>query len=221
MSLSTKALAPAAQRLVDVLVRIEGGQDQHPHIPVGLLKDPGGRFEAVHLGHADVHEDHVRAMTAYGLDRLDAGPRLGHDLDVVVDPENHGEAAAYQRLVVGDDDADAHVGSPLVGSRAVSRKPPPGRGWASRLPPSRRARSRMPTMPWPGTPLVGGRHRLDGGTAAVVEDLDGDAVTFGAQAHLGAGLRSAVLEHVGQCLLDDAVRRELHAGRERIRGCRR
>jgi hypothetical protein len=49
------------------------------------------------------------------LDGLQPRPGLGDDLDVVVDPQDHGEAPADQRLVVDDGDTDAHAGSPPVG----------------------------------------------------------------------------------------------------------
>jgi hypothetical protein len=86
-------------------------------------------------------------VLACHLDRLEPGPGLGDDLDVVVDPQDHGEAPADQRLVVDHGDADAHAGSPPVGRWAATRNPPPGRGPASRVPPNSSARSRIPTMP--------------------------------------------------------------------------
>src|SRR6266508_297691 len=54
----------------------------------------------------------------------------------------------------------------------------------------------------------------DGDTAPVVEDLDVDPVVAGVEPHLGPGAGSRVLERVGQRLLDDAVRGDVHAGRE-------
>jgi hypothetical protein len=45
----------------------------------------------------------------------------------------------------------------------------------------------------------------DGGTVTVIEYFDGDPMVIGAEPHLGPGAGSGVLEHVGQCLLDDAV----------------
>ena len=37
---------------------------------------------------------------------------LGHDLDALLAREQHAEAGAHHRLVVGDEDADAHRGAP-------------------------------------------------------------------------------------------------------------
>ena len=47
------------------------------------------------------------------VDRLEPVARLGHDLDVLLAGEQHPEAGAHHRLVVGDEDADRHGRSPL------------------------------------------------------------------------------------------------------------
>ena len=60
------------------------------------------------------------------LDRLEPVRRLGHDLDVLFAAEQHAEAGADHRLVVGDDDPDRHAPLPSIGSRALSTNPPSG-----------------------------------------------------------------------------------------------
>ena len=63
---------------------------------------------------------------------------LAHDLDVVLGVEQGAEAAADQRLVVGEQDPDheaALVPFPLAGSSARTVKPPSGRGSARKRPP--------------------------------------------------------------------------------------
>ena len=71
-------------------------------------EDSPGRLEPVELGHADVHQ-HDGGVEARGLvDGLDPVARLGDDLDVRLAGEQHAEACADHRLVVGDEDADAH-----------------------------------------------------------------------------------------------------------------
>ena len=48
-------------------------------------------------------------LEARGLvDRLEPVARLGDDLDVLLAGEQHAEAGADHRLVVGDEDADGH-----------------------------------------------------------------------------------------------------------------
>src|SRR5207245_10280641 len=52
----------------------------------------------------------------------------------------------HHRLVVGHQNPE-HVGS--KGRCAKTRKPPPARAPASKRPPKRLTRSRMPMIPWP------------------------------------------------------------------------
>ncbi len=130
--LEQEAARPGLERAVDVLVEVEGGEDQDPGVDLALGDRPG-RLEAVHLGHADVHQDDVGSLAHDEVDGLDAVGRLTDDLDVVGGAQQHGEPAAHERLVVGDGDAD-HPSAPN-GSRAATRKPPPTRGPASSVPP--------------------------------------------------------------------------------------
>ena len=88
-------------------------------------EDPPGRLEPVELGHADVHQDDGRVEARRLVDRLEPVARLGHDLDVLLAGEQHAEAGADHRLVVGDEDADAHRPSPPSGRRVLRTKPPP------------------------------------------------------------------------------------------------
>ncbi len=54
------------------------------------------------------------------LDRLEPGPGLGHDLDVVLVPEDHGKPAPHQCLIVDDGDANAHSDSSPIGKWATT-----------------------------------------------------------------------------------------------------
>ena len=76
------------------------------------------------------------------LDRLEAVGGLADDVEVVLGVEDHPEAGAHERLVVGDQDAHrAHAAASTVVSSATSgsfariRKPPPRRRPASSSPP--------------------------------------------------------------------------------------
>ena len=59
------------------------------------------------------------------LDGLDAVLGLGDHVDVLLAGEEHPEAGADHRLVVGDEDADRHDRPPASGRRVRSTKPPP------------------------------------------------------------------------------------------------
>ena len=77
------------------------------------------------------------------LARLDADGFV----EVVFVVEDHGKPFSNQGLVVDNHHADAHDELHSTGRRAVTRNPPPRRGPASKLPPSKDARSRIPTSP--------------------------------------------------------------------------
>ena len=99
------------------------------------LAESSGGLDAVHAGHADVHEDDVGVQGAgLGEGHL-AVTGLTDDLDVGLGLQDEPEPGAQQRLVVHQQDADRHVRGPAVGSVAVTAKPPPRRGPALSRPP--------------------------------------------------------------------------------------
>ena len=107
-SLRTKPLAPALQRLVDVLVEVERREDQDARVGVGG-EDPPRRLEAVELGHADVHEHDGRVGSARPSRRPRGRcPPRRRPRCPSSPAEQQAEAGADHRLVVGDEDADAH-----------------------------------------------------------------------------------------------------------------
>ena len=79
--------------------------------------DEAQRGEAVHPGHADVHEDDVRTVGVDRREHLRAVLRLADDLEVVGAAEHHRQPGAHERVVVDDQHAD-HAGH---GSHAHSR----------------------------------------------------------------------------------------------------
>src|SRR5690606_11789609 len=145
------------QRAVDVLVEVEGGEDDDLDAvepPVG--GDAAGRLQPVHAGHPDVHQRDVGEQLAAGGERLLAVGRLAGHRDVVLVVEDRGESRAHQPLVVGQQNLD-HVAPFPRGRRARTRKPPPGPGPAVSSPPSARARSFIPWTPEPVVPGAGPR----------------------------------------------------------------
>ena len=110
--------------------------------------DPGGGLDAVDVGHADVHQDDVRPQLAGRGQGGGTVARLADNLELGLGAEEEPQPGAHQLLVVDQQHPDRHAGS-WIGSRATTRKPPPGAGPASRSPPSRATRSRIPISPWP------------------------------------------------------------------------
>ncbi len=116
------------------------------------------------------------------------------------------ESGPHQGLVVSEQDPDHWV--PFTGSRAQTRKPPPGRGPAYSSPPSAATRSCMPVIPL----LAGGWG--PGVPATVVIDLHGEILLAVGDAHGGGG-RPGMARDVGQCFLHDPVGRNVDPERQR------
>jgi hypothetical protein len=70
------------------------------------LVDPPGRFDAVHDGHVEVHEQHVQVVLLGGLDGFRAVGCGGQDGHVLGEPEHDRERLADGCLVVDDDQGD-------------------------------------------------------------------------------------------------------------------
>ncbi len=105
VSLSRNPLAPAPQRAVDVVVEVEGGQDEDPGCgSVRVGGDGAGGLDAVEDRHPDVHQDDVGVVLADHGDGLRAVRGLAQYLHVGRRADHDHEAAAYQCLVAASDD---------------------------------------------------------------------------------------------------------------------
>jgi hypothetical protein len=105
---------PGAQRLVDVLVGVEGGEDQDPGRRAEC-DDLAGGPQAVEDRHPDVEQRDGGAVLAHQGDRLRAVPGLRDHADVRRGLEDRSQALPDQALVVGEHDGDRliHRGAPL------------------------------------------------------------------------------------------------------------
>jgi hypothetical protein len=112
--LSRKPLAPGCQRLVHVLVEVEGGEDHHPGRRACRRELPGG-LEPVQVRHTDVHQHHVRLQPPGGRNGLDAVGGVAHHLDVGLGLQDHPEPRPDQLLVVGQQHAGGHGSSTAIG----------------------------------------------------------------------------------------------------------
>ena len=109
--------------LVDVLVEVEGGQDEHAR-GAGPGGDPAGGLDAVEIRHADVHQHDLRTQPPRRLDHFFAVTRLSDHLQVRFGVQDDPEPGADKFLVVGDQDADGHGWAPFApvsGRRARTR----------------------------------------------------------------------------------------------------
>ena len=98
-----------AQRAVDVLVEVEGGQHEHPgRASAGLGQDALGGLDAVHAGHPDVHQDHVGQGFGGEPHRFLAVTGLAHDLEAGRRLKQADESGADEELVV-DDEHSGHL----------------------------------------------------------------------------------------------------------------
>jgi hypothetical protein len=114
---------------------------QRHDVDAGLVAEATGCLDAVAAGHAQVHQDHVRALLARQCQRLLTVGGRAHHLHPLQQVEQQHQPVSDYALVVGYHDADGHVGS-----HSVTRNPEPV-GPADRVPPSSSARSRMPVIP--------------------------------------------------------------------------
>ena len=135
------------QGAMHVLIEVEGSDDHHREgfIDIGP-GDLAGRLNPVDARHPDVEQTDVGTELAGEFHRLTAICRLADDLDVRLGVEDHRESGANDLLVVGDKNAD-HRDAPSVGNTAATVQPPCLCGPARRLPPSKLARSAIPTNP--------------------------------------------------------------------------
>jgi len=105
--LEEEATRPGPQCRIYVLVEVEGGEDDDPRRALGF-DDLAGGLHAVHLGHAHVHQHHVRRQPLRGLDRLAAVRSLTDYLDVWLGVHHHAKRHPHQLLIVGEQHAGRH-----------------------------------------------------------------------------------------------------------------
>jgi hypothetical protein len=84
----------------DVLVAVEAGEDDDLRVGVGLA-DGGDHVAAAHGGHAQVHQEDVRAVGGERLDGRGAVGRLAQHLHVGLGLDEGAQAQPHQGVVVG------------------------------------------------------------------------------------------------------------------------
>ena len=107
--LEQEAAGPGPQRREDVLVQVEGGQDERTD--VAARGDPPGGLDAVHDRHPDVHQDDVGTGPPGRLHRLRAVARLADHGEAGRGRDDPAETHPDQCLVVGDHHPQGHAGT--------------------------------------------------------------------------------------------------------------
>src|SRR5829696_5605906 len=100
--LEHEAARAGAQRLVDILVEIKGGENEDARLTVRSRNDPPRCLQTIQVWHADVHEDHVGSESSGGFYRLAAVAGFTDYLDVRFGAQDRPKAGPYEFLVIGD-----------------------------------------------------------------------------------------------------------------------
>ena len=161
--LEQEAARAGAQRLVDVLVEVEGGEHEHAR-PAGAARCAASPRRR-RARHPDVHEHDVRATLARAGDRLRPVARLADDLDVGLGARIMRKPA---RTSPWSSASRTRIIAPpaAAGARAARSRPP-----AARPPRASRRRSRRARASRPGRgrrrwrPAPPGRRRRSPGRA--------------------------------------------------------
>ena len=134
--LQQEAAGARAERVEDVAVEVEGGEDEDPGV-ARRRDDAAGRLDPVHRGHPHVHQDDVGRELGRQRDRGGAVACLADHFKVLLRVEDHPKAETDQLLIVGQQYPDAHTGSSPPGTvrRVRTLQPPSGAGPVSTSPP--------------------------------------------------------------------------------------
>jgi hypothetical protein len=122
------------QRVVEVLVEVEGSEHDDLRRVASVREQAAGRLDPVEVGHANVQQDDVGTQVLRLSDRGRAVGGLADDLDVRFRVEDHPEAGADERLVVDNEDADlglACFGARRPSAACIGTCSPPFRGRAA------------------------------------------------------------------------------------------
>src|SRR5262249_31455359 len=134
-----------------------------------LFADFDGGIDAALDGHAQVHQGEVGVAFGEEFERLRTIGGFGDDFHVRFGVHERGQTHAHNEMVVGNQDSDfafflhdsedagSETGGAGAGARGISARttaPFPGALVKVTLPPSRLARSEMPSSPkWPSRPF--------------------------------------------------------------------
>ena len=183
-----------AERPEDVVVLLERGQDHDPDLRSGR-DQLSRRRDAVEVGHADVHQHHVRVQQPGAVDRVAPVAGLADHLDGGVARQHPAQAGSHQVVVVHDQHSNGRGHSGATGSLHA-----PGTGPLPR--PRRASAEQVRALAHPDDavsgPVLPARRRAD-------RVGHGQLERRGLEGHEHLGGTLAVARRVGQRLLEDAI----------------
>jgi hypothetical protein len=101
-----KGGSPARAHLVGKVIRVLDRDKHDDAVRMSLDESPGG-FEAIHVGHVNIHQDEIRVLVIRVQERLPAGCNVSEQLKPGCRRYHGSGCAAKSRLVIDDHHSDA------------------------------------------------------------------------------------------------------------------
>jgi hypothetical protein len=198
----------------DRLVGVVGGHHENGDVGTSLPHRPG-RFDAVHLGHPEIHQDDVRLLCQHRRECGATVGNIGNDLDVRLVLEQGDHALSHDRVVVGHHHSDRSAHG-VTGSCTVRTEPRASPDSICTCPPRDSTRRVSVASPWPPVRFHG-RAPSPREADAVVANIEGDHILEIRQGHVDAA-RLCVHAGVADPLLRRSKKHGLDRAREGLRG---
>ena len=109
-----------------------GRQHNHPRLAIGVLQRLQGR-QAIHVGHAQVQQQHIGLQRLHAFQYLAAIAGLTHHLNVLVERQQAAQTIAHNRMVIGDQHANRALRRRRIAFVIVGPAKRGGRGWFAQL----------------------------------------------------------------------------------------
>ncbi len=81
-----------------------------------MLLDAPGRFDAVHLGHINIHHDHVGVELLSEFHRFRPVPRFANHFEMLVGGHNAPQAFAHEGMIVHKQQANRPLAPLILGT---------------------------------------------------------------------------------------------------------
>jgi len=122
-SLEQESRSSGPQGVKDVVIVVEGGEDEDARGVVDVGEQAAGCLDAINGGHADVHQHDIGAQAAHQGRDGRSGLGFADHRDVGLGVDDRPQTAADERFVVDEEDPQIH-GVGCSGSRTATRQQP-------------------------------------------------------------------------------------------------